>query len=87
MTSTNHLSKIDRAGARRIARAWKNDSASMKHASYCFQTVHRNPLSHAMFFQHLKTLTPKEREHANNRAIFHQQAHNSWFDVGSVTYF
>lgn len=66
---TTHLSAIDRAGARRIAKAWKMD-LNIDHGRAGYQCPSRDPLDHARFFREVWLIaSARERREMNNRAI------------------
>lgn len=70
MTSLRHLSKIDRAGARRIVRAWNMDQNADLGRRTGYQCPSRDPLDHARFFREVwLTSSERERQQMNRTAI------------------
>lgn len=68
MTSLRHLSPVDRAGARRIVRAWTMDGTPTQYDT-AYQNSHRDPLGHARYFEYLKTLTKAQLRKSNRSAV------------------
>lgn len=79
--NTHHLSATDRAGARRIVKAWKMDQNDTHGGRTGFQSPSRDPLDHARFFREVLIIaSPGERRQMNRRAIDYLKYRNEVLD-------
>lgn len=70
MTNTKHLSKVDRAGARRIVKAWEMDQNAQPGRRVGYQCPSRDPLDHARFFREVWLIaSERERRRMNRLAV------------------
>lgn len=68
MTSLSHLSKIDRAGARRIVRAWESDYSVLCEGDVRYQDDRLDTLNHARFFREVVMPSTPEMRKLNNQS-------------------